>query len=87
VLLNLSAGNLHRIVAVPRDGGATVRPLLTLTLIPWYLDMALDGSIYLEQIDQPAEVLRFRPRAESRSRWPRRRLSATDRSRSLRTTR
>jgi len=59
VLLNLPAGNLHRIVAIPRDGGDAVRPLLTLSLIPWYLDVAADGSMYLEQIDQPCEVLRF----------------------------
>jgi hypothetical protein len=59
VLINLPAGNLHRIVAVPRDGSNAVRTLLTLSLIPWYLDVAVDGSLYLEQIDQPCEVLRF----------------------------
>ena len=59
VLINLPSGNLHRIVAIPRDGGAAVRPLLTLTQIPWYLDVGVDGSLYLEQIDQPCEVLRI----------------------------
>jgi eukaryotic-like serine/threonine-protein kinase len=59
VLINLPSANLHRIVAIPRDGGASVRPMLTLTLIPWYLDAGPDGSLYFEQIDQLFDVLRF----------------------------
>src|SRR5262245_47846872 len=31
VLFDLPAGNLHRIVAVPRDGSESVRPIVTLT--------------------------------------------------------
>ena len=59
VLINLPSGNLHRIVAIPRNGGAGVRPMLTVTQIPWYLDVDAAGRLYLEQIDQPCEVLRF----------------------------
>ena len=50
---------MHRIVAVPRNGGGSRRQLLTLTLIPWYVDVGPDDTLYFEQIDQSCEVLRF----------------------------
>ena len=59
VLIDLPGGNLHRVVAVPRDGSASVRTLMTLTMGPWFMDVGPDGSLYLDQLDRPAEVLRF----------------------------
>ncbi len=59
VLVDEPAGNLHRIVAVPLDGKGTLRTLLTLTMPPWYMDEARDGTLYLDQIDRPHEILRF----------------------------
>ena len=47
------------LIAVPRSGGSAVRTLLTVTLIPWYLDAGPDGSLYFEQIEQECEILRF----------------------------
>jgi Tol biopolymer transport system component len=59
VLVVEPAGNLHRIVAAPLDGKGTLRTLLTLTMPPWYMDEARDGTLYLDQIDRPHEILRF----------------------------
>jgi len=59
VLINMPSGNLHRIVGIPRSGGGAVHTLLTVTLIPWYLDAGPDGSLYFEQIEQECEILRF----------------------------
>jgi hypothetical protein len=59
VLIDLPSGNLHRIVAVPRDGSASLRTLLNLTVAPWYLDAGADGTLYVDQVDRPREVLRF----------------------------
>ena len=59
VLFSLPSGNLQQIVAAPRDGGGSLRTVLTLTMSPWNLDVGPDGSLYLDQLDRPAEVLRF----------------------------
>ncbi len=58
VLFDLPAGTAHRIVAVPADGSAGMRTLLYLTARPLSLDVANDGSLYVDQIDQPSEILR-----------------------------
>ncbi|MGH9255572.1 MAG: protein kinase domain-containing protein [Vicinamibacterales bacterium] len=70
VLFDLAAGNLHRIVAVPRDGSAQVRPIVTLTETPLWLDMGLDGSLYVDQVDQPPALLRFTPASGALDRIP-----------------
>jgi serine/threonine protein kinase/Tol biopolymer transport system component len=59
VLVDAPAGDLHRLVAVPRDGRGPIRTLLTLTRPPWYIDAAKDGTVYLDQVDRPHEILRF----------------------------
>ena len=59
VLVEVPAGDLHRIVAVPRDAKGPIQTLMTLTRPPWYLDCAKDGTIYLDQADRPHEILRF----------------------------
>jgi len=61
VLIDLPSGNLHQVVAVPRSGSGPVQVLLTLTTPPWVMDAGPDGSIYLDQVDRPFQVLRFPP--------------------------
>jgi len=58
VLVDLKAGDLHRIISIPRNGSGPVRTLLSLTLSPWFMDVDKDGNLYLEQADRPIEVLR-----------------------------
>ncbi len=70
VLFDLPAGNLHRIVAVPRDGSGQVRPIVTLTERPLFLDIGPDGSLYVDQIDQPSDLLRFAPASGALERIP-----------------
>ncbi len=59
VVIDLSSGDLHQIVAIPRSGSAPARTLFSLTVVPWFLDAASDGSIYVDQVERPQEVLRF----------------------------
>lgn len=59
VLVDVPAGDLHRIVVASRDGKGSVRTVMTLTKPPWYLDSARDGTLYLDQVDRPHEILRF----------------------------
>jgi serine/threonine protein kinase len=60
VLIDLPSGNLHQIVAIPRSGVGPVRTLLTLTSVPWTIDVAADGSLYIDQTDRPLQILRLR---------------------------
>jgi eukaryotic-like serine/threonine-protein kinase len=59
VLVEVAAGDLHRIVFAPRDGKHAIQTVMTLTKPPWYLDSAKDGTLYLDQVERPHEVLRF----------------------------
>jgi tRNA A-37 threonylcarbamoyl transferase component Bud32 len=59
VLIDVRSGNLHRITAVPRDGGDAESLLVTTTATPWFLDLAADGSLYMDQMDRPVDILRF----------------------------
>jgi serine/threonine protein kinase len=59
VLIDLPSGNLHQIVAIPRSGSGAVRVLMTLTTPPWTMDVGPNGSIYLDQVDRPYQILRF----------------------------
>jgi len=59
VLIDLPSGNLHQIVAVPRSGSGPVRILMTLTTSPWTMDAGPDGSIYIDQVDRPLQIVRF----------------------------
>jgi len=59
VLWEVSAGDLHRVIVLPRDGKGGIQTLVTLTKPPWYMDMGKDGSLYLDQIERPHELLRF----------------------------
>jgi len=59
VLVDVAAGDLHRIVFVPRDGNGATYTVTTLTKPPWYLESAKDGALYLDQVDRPHQLLRF----------------------------
>lgn len=59
VLIDTPAGDLHRIVAVPRSGKGSLQTVMELTRPPWYVDAGKDGSLYLDQLDRPHEILRF----------------------------
>ena len=58
VLADVVIGDLHRITRIPRNGGEP-SVLLTLPSRPWYVSEASDGSLYVEFIDNRAELLRF----------------------------
>src|SRR5438876_4622983 len=61
VLIDLPSGSLHQVVAVPRSGSGPVQVLMTLTIPPWIMDAGPDGSVYLDQVDRPVQVLHFPP--------------------------
>jgi len=61
ILVDLPSGNLHRIVAIPRSGKGPTRTLLTLSSMPMGLDAAPDGSLYVDRVDRPLEILKFPP--------------------------
>ena len=67
---SLPAGDLHQIVAVRLDGSPGVRSLLSLTRPPLGIDVASDGTLYLDQVDQPTEILRIDPGAGDVERFP-----------------
>ena len=52
-------GNLCRLVALDRAGRSAPRTLLTLTIRPWSVEGGPDGSIYMEQMERPGELLDF----------------------------
>jgi Tol biopolymer transport system component len=59
VLIDLPSGSLHRIIAIPRSGTSPVRTLIMLTSMPWSLDVASDGNLYVDQVERPLEILRL----------------------------
>jgi hypothetical protein len=59
VLVEVPASDLHRIVVVPRDGKGVIQTLMTLSKPPWYIHIAKDSTLYLDQVDRTHEILRF----------------------------
>jgi Tol biopolymer transport system component len=59
VLVDSPQGELHRIIAVPRSGSGRVQTVLTLTSPPWYIDAAKDGTLYVDLMDRPHEILSY----------------------------
>jgi hypothetical protein len=59
VITDVKSGDLHRLVAIPREGNAPARVLFALTAPFWSVDVASDGTIYVDQCDRTAEVLSF----------------------------
>jgi hypothetical protein len=60
-VLAASFTGFTRITAIPRRNRGPVSSLFTLTSLVWTLDSGAGGSIYLDQVDRPVSVLRFRP--------------------------
>jgi serine/threonine protein kinase len=58
VLVKAESGDLHTIVAIPRNGG-NARALFSTTDDIYGFDAAKDGSIYVDQNSRPFEVLRL----------------------------
>ncbi len=59
VLVDHPAGDLQRIISIPRHGKGPIRTLLSLTRPPWFMDVDKSGNLYLDQVSRPLEVLRF----------------------------
>jgi hypothetical protein len=59
VLVTQRAGDLHRVISIPRNGTGAIRTLVSLTLPTWFMDVDKDGNLYLDQIDRPIQLLRF----------------------------
>ena len=61
VLVAALSGVSSQVAAVPRDGRGKPRLLLSLTSVIYAMDTGPNGTIYLDQIDRPADIVRFRP--------------------------
>ena len=59
VLAVLRAGDLFEVAEIARDGRSPPRTLATLSIPIWFIDASSDGSIYIDQVNRPFEVLRF----------------------------
>lgn len=59
VVIDIPSGDLHRLVAVPRSGTGKVQDVATFTAPPWYLDFDKDGTLYVDQVNRPHEVLQI----------------------------
>jgi len=63
VLVGMQVGDLQQVVSVPSVGKEPGRVLLTLTESIWGMDMTPDGSLFLDQVSRPVEIVRFRESA------------------------
>ncbi|HEV2351940.1 MAG TPA: protein kinase, partial [Terriglobia bacterium] len=61
VFVQMAAGDLHRVISIPRRGTGPVQTLFTVTMQIDFMDVDKDGNIYLDQADRPIEALRFSP--------------------------
>ena len=59
VLAGFHTGGGTRIVSIPLDGRGAARDVLTLTSVTSGIDQAADGSLYLDQWQRPAALMRF----------------------------
>ena len=59
VLVETAAGDLHRVISIPRHGTGPVRTSFSLTIESDFMDVDKEGDVYLDQSDRPLEVLRF----------------------------
>jgi predicted Ser/Thr protein kinase len=60
-LTDVQSGSIRRVVAVPLEGHEPARTLLNLQQITYGLDTGPDGSIYVDQNDRTADIVRFTP--------------------------
>jgi serine/threonine protein kinase len=61
ILAASASGDLRRILSVPINGMTPTRFLFTLTSPVFALDAQADGSIYVDQNDEPVDLVRFTP--------------------------
>ena len=61
VLFSDLQGNSTHVSAVPLDGSPG-KPLLNLTGQVYSMDTGPDGSLYLDQVDRPMDLVRFSPK-------------------------
>ncbi len=59
VLLRLPGGDMRSIVAIPRSGNGAPQTWLTLTQSLWHLDAGPHGGLYMDQVLERPEALRF----------------------------
>ena len=59
VLVTQRAGDLHRVLSIPRNGAGAIRTVVSVTSPIWFMDVDKDGNLYLDQIDRPIQLLRF----------------------------
>ena len=60
VLAFVFTGDLQQTISVSPDGNEA-KLLFPVTGKPWHLDAGSDGSLYVDTMDNPAELLRFAP--------------------------
>ena len=63
-------GDEYRVVSIPRDGSDRRTVLLTTTSVINRVSVAADGSIYLDQMNYPVELIRYHPRTGGLERTP-----------------
>jgi serine/threonine protein kinase/WD40 repeat protein len=59
ILAAIPAGTLVHVVSIPRSGRSPIRTLLTVTQSVWGMDAGSDGSVYVNLVDRPADLVRF----------------------------
>jgi serine/threonine protein kinase/sugar lactone lactonase YvrE len=64
VLVATLADGLLHIISMPRGGRSTPRTLLTLTQETWFLDAGPDGSVYVNLLERPTDLVRLSLRGE-----------------------
>jgi dipeptidyl aminopeptidase/acylaminoacyl peptidase len=70
VLFSTPVGNTHPIVSVARDGSPGVRTVLPLIQRPVAIDASPDGTLFIDQLDQPAAIFRFDQTSRALERLP-----------------
>jgi serine/threonine protein kinase len=87
VIAAFRANALVRIVRIPLQGRGTPQELFTVTSDVWGIDAAPDGSLLVNLLDRPAELVNFGPQEKQRrpKRWFLRQESAAFQSSAFRT--
>ena len=70
VLFSKPAGNTHPIISVPSDGSPGMRTVLPLIHRPVGMTAGPDGSLFIDQLNQPAELFRYDPASRALERTP-----------------
>ena len=62
LLVSLVRGDGQQVLRVSSNGNPTPQAVLTLTDRSGLMDVAADGSLYLDQVNRPMQAMRFGPR-------------------------